>query len=775
MDTFLEHSQQYQLGTWKVCPLTNTLSNQSDSNKTDSNNTDTHSIDNKSMQVLLFLMQHAGEQVTKAQIFEHVWKGSVVADDILSVSVSKIRKALGDNARSPTFIKTIPGVGYVLIAEVIKIDRTVHKTTTKTLSARLYIAVLILLLIASLGVAFLNATFYSADEDSISNRFNIKSIAVLPFDDLSGERDNQYFTDGLSDAIINQLAQIKSLKVISRYSSFTYRGKYNPSEIGKALKVDTLLDGSVQTVGEQIRINVRIFSTKNGQQLWSKTFTFDSENLNSFKLQDNISVAIQEIIQPDFNSGSEPADTINAQAYEWYLMGQYHWRQRNPKSLNKAVTYFKHSLELEPDYAEAHVGLSITYAFLHDFGNWSENRALDTALPHINKALVLKPDSATALAAKGMLLSNKALYQARLGDSEPSLYQQAEQAFLRSLELENNATTHHWYSTLLKRMGKDSEVIQHMNQAIELNPLSASMKRSFSFYLQSLGKRDTAQRMFQRAFSLEPDNFSRVIDAAKMFRHSPQSVMDTARWQVANAELISNCASVEYCEQLVLMYLSIGANQAAQNILSKMWSRHTHFRDSLYLIAAGLNGEDQKIVSHFESLAAILPDNKKVLFNLAVAQFRVTQFRQAQKNLLQLYPEWRTQESFEPGDITVDNYLALVLYAATLSNLDKKDSAETLLKNLQAFLKQDKVFNKVEAEFTLAEINAQLNNTPQALQHLASALELGWLEYYDREWWPLQTNHLLRPLHNKPEFQLLLEQHQQQLDHLRREIANILN
>ena len=342
------------------------------------------------MQVLLFLIQHAGEQVTKAQIFEHVWKGSVVADDILSVSVSKIRKALGDNARSPTFIKTLPGVGYVLIAEAKKIDRTEHKSTNKIKSSSLYIAVFTLLLTVSLGIVYLDTDFYFTDEEVISNQFNIKSIAVLPFDDLSAEQDNQYFTDGLSDAIINQLVQIKSLKVISRYSSFTYRGKYNPSEIGQALKVDTLLDGSVQTVAEQIRINVRIFSTKDGQQLWSKTFTFDNENVNSFKLQDNISAAIQEIIQPDSNPASDPTRSINAQAYEWYLMGQYHWRQRNPKSLNKAVTYFKHSLELEPDYVEAHVGLSITYAFLHDFGNWSEIRALDTALPHIKKALALE-------------------------------------------------------------------------------------------------------------------------------------------------------------------------------------------------------------------------------------------------------------------------------------------------------------------------------------------------------------------------------------------------
>ena len=124
----MEHSQQYQLGSWIICPRTNTVANQ----------VDTHSIDNKSMQVLLFLIQHAGENVTKGQIFEHVWKGSFVADDILSVAVSKIRKALGDNARSPTFIKTLPGVGYSLIAKVEAIDPADMEQSKETGSSSLY-------------------------------------------------------------------------------------------------------------------------------------------------------------------------------------------------------------------------------------------------------------------------------------------------------------------------------------------------------------------------------------------------------------------------------------------------------------------------------------------------------------------------------------------------------------------------------------------------------------------------------------------------------------
>lgn len=751
----MEYSQQYQLGSWIICPQTNTITNKADA----------LSIDNKSMQVLLFLILHSGEQVTKGQIFEHVWKDSFVADDILSVAVSKIRKALGDNARSPTYIKTLPGVGYTLIAKVKKLDKPEQGRSKRIDFSGIYkpsitIGIITLLFIATSLVVY----FFNTDEDSPANRINISSIAVLPFDDLSSTQDNQHFTDGLSDAIIDQLSQMKNLKVISRYSSFTYREKYNATEIGQALQVDTLLDGSVQTMGEQVRVNVRIFSTKNGQQLWSKTF--DSDTQNSFKLQDNISATIQEIIQPGFSPSSKPVKTINAQAYEWYLMGQFHWRQRNPISLSKAVTYFKHSLELEPEYADAHIGLAITYGNLHHFANWSEKKSFEKSLPHLEKALALKPNSPTALATQGMLLTLKAGYETGFADADSALIQQAHQAFLSSLALDDNATTHLWYSLLLKKLGHESQVIQHMDKAIELNPLSASLKRFFSKYLLSIGKSDSAQRMYQRALILEPDHFSQVVESTHVFRHTQKSIIALAEWQSANSELFTSCSSDEYCEQVVLAYLSIGAVDAANNVLANMGSKHRHFFNSLNLINFGQKGEEQKILSLMERMALYRPDNRRTSFNLAVAQFRSEKFEQAKDTLSQ----WRSNASIELNDITADNYLAEVLYAATLSKLDDKESADILLQNIQAFIKQNKVFDQIQAEFTLAEINAQLDNTSQALYHLTEALKMGWLETYDREWWPLQNNHLLRPLFEEPEFKLLLKRHQEKLNELRERV-----
>ncbi len=754
----MEHSQQYQLGPWIISPQSNTITN----------NADTHSLDNKSMQVLSLLIQEAGNKVTKEQFFEHVWEGRVVADDILSVTISKIRKALGDNARNPTFIKTLSGEGYILIAKAGKIDEDERLSHIKSKSSSIKLGVLALSLILVLIICFT-----LINEVTSSNQIKINSIAVLPFDDLSPNQDNQHFTDGLSDAIINELSQLKQLKVISRYSSFTYRGKYNTTEIGQALQVDTLLDGSIQKLGEQVRINVRIFSTTNGQQLWSRTF--DSHTQNMFRLQDNISASIQEIIQPDYRPKSKHVETINTQAYEWYLMGQYHWRQRNPKSLNKAVTYFKHSLELEPDYAEAHVGLGITYAFLHTYGNWSEWKAINKALPHIQKALELQPNSPAALAAKGMILSDKARFKTHMGEADASLYQQAQQAFLNSLELESNATTHRWYSTLLSRFGKGSEAIEHMKLAIELNPLSASLKRSYGFLLQSIGKQDSAQRMYQQALNLEPDYFSRFIESAKMNRHTQKSLIGMAAWQAANPTLFKPCSSHEYCEQLILSYLSIGEKKAADTLQDKMVPEHLHFRHWVNAIFASQKGEALNALSSIKRLVPSNSTNQKNLFTLAVAQFRAAQFRLAQNSLSRMYPQWSNEQSILSSGITENNYPALVLYAATLTNLQEKENADLLLRNIQAFLKQDKVFDKIQVEFTLAEVNAQLNNIPQALIHLESALDKGWIETYNREWWSLQNNHLLQPLYTQPEFKSLLEKHQEKLKSLREEVTRQLN
>lgn len=759
----MQHNKQYQLGSWKVCPISNTLFNQIDS----------HSIDDKTMQVLLLLIAHKGQPVSKTQLLEQVWQGKVVSDDILSVTVSKIRKALNDNARSPTFIKTLSGKGYVLIADVCELDR--QETTllpdatagSKRLSLGwLLVGLLMVVLTLLLGLFLFYQQDNSAHVPDAETFLNIQSIAVLPFDDLSSVSDNKYFTDGLSDSIIHQLSQINSLKVISRNSSFAYRDEYRAVEIGKALGVDTLLDGSVQKVENRVRINVRIFSTVDGAQLWSETF--DEESSEIFALQDKISNSIKRIIRPE-QPVNQPkvrqpsAQAINSQAYEWYLMGQYLWRQRNPASLEQAVTWFKKSLELEPEYVEAHIGLAVTYEFLHTYGNWDEKRSIDSALPHINKALEIDPNSSRALAAKGLVLTELAVYQINRGQADPELYLEAQQAFLQSLALDDNAMTHQWYSNLLRRMGNDNEAVEHMSRAVELNPLSGALKRSFSFNLLGMGKFDSAQRMFHQSLQLEPEFFSKPVESIRINRYSKASVTAILTMYKQTPEVFAECSSVEYCEHLVFALLSIGADDLASKILINMGPTHFHFRTSLNSIAASRRADELQALRVIEPFAQWNTLSKRLRYDYAVAQYRAGEFQGAQESLLSLYPQWQNAREIALRNITPDNYKAMLLYAAILAELSGEDSnGHELLHKLLAFLEQDLVFDKAEAEFTRSEINALLNNNQQALFHLAAALQLGWMESFNKEWWTLENNHYLSPLTGESKFLQLLHQHNTQ-------------
>ncbi|AOT06860.1 winged helix-turn-helix domain-containing protein [Pseudoalteromonas luteoviolacea] len=742
----MKHSQQFQLGPWRVCPKHNSISN----------GEQTRTLDNKSMQLLMLLIHEAGNTLSKDRIFEQVWAGKVVTTDILSVTMSKIRKALDDDARNPKFIKTIPNEGYVLVAQVQEIEREPHEVRTKKFLLPIKYRLM-------LGLIVLSVTIWQwilSREDGDIEQIHIDSIAVVPFEDLSAQQDSQYFAAGLSDEIIAQLSQIKSLKVISRDSSFRYQNSNHVTEIGRALQVENVLLGSIQKVSEQLRVQIRIVNSQSGQLLWSKRF--DGKTSDAFELQDDVSTYLRWVISPHFQKGQPEQLRVNAQAYEWYLMGQYHWRQRSPEALHKAVSYFQHSLDLEPDYADAHIGLAISYAFLHTYGNQPELDAIDAAMPHISAALQFKPHSPMALATYGMLLSDKAK---ATGDF--ALYRQAKIAFEQSLAVQNSAITHLWYSTMLTRMGKQSDAVSHLEQAIVLNPLSAPLKRALSFLLMSMARPDSAQRLYQQALQLEANSDTRLLDTAKVNRHSASSISQMFTWHQQAPELFDTCSSIEVCEQQVLAYLSVGAKQAAAHLLEKMQPLHGHFRHTLHLLTLSEQKQNRQILARIQNRVFQLPYSAQARLELAYAQFRGEQFEPAKQTLLQLYPQWQNHSDRGSFDLTADNYQAVTLYAAVIKQLDNTEYAASLFQEVDKFLQQQLVFDQTQVRFVLAQVHAQLGNKKQALVYLSQALEMGWIESFHQQWWTLTQDHLLAPLQGEMQFKALLTQHAQVREDLR--------
>ena len=190
---------------------------------------------------------------------------------------------------------------------------------------------------------------------------------------------------------------------------------------------------------------------------------------------------------------------------------------------------------------------------------------------HVNKALELTPNSATALAAKGLILAEKAGYLKHAGQSDPAVYQQAQNLFQRSLELEENATTHQWYSELLAKVGRHAEALEHLHKAIALNPLSASLQRSFSFTLQYLGKTDSAQKVYQTSPGTRArfgDSIYRRFQTQQIYA---QTLLQKCRYGTRRTPPCSHeCPSIRYCEQMAFMYLSIGANDMANEIMANL-------------------------------------------------------------------------------------------------------------------------------------------------------------------------------------------------------------
>ncbi|KAF7771906.1 hypothetical protein PCIT_a1868 [Pseudoalteromonas citrea] len=366
-----------------------------------------------------------------------------------------------------------------------------------------------------------------------------------------------------------------------------------------------------------------------------------------------------------------------------------------------------------------------------------------------------------------MILSDKAK-----ATRDSSLYRQAEALFVRSLSLESNATTYLWYSILLTRLGRQQQAIEYLQQAITLNPLSSSLKRSLSHLLKSMAQLDTAQTVYQQAIELENDTAMHPFQSAKVNRHTPTSILAMADWHTATTALFTNCSSIEVCEQQVLAYLSVGANKAAEQLLDKMRPIHGHFIHSMNLIELSARGKDEQVLLNIQQRIARIPYTQEAQLELANAQFRAARFSSAKSTLLKLHPQWRNKSPLAHIEITADNYPAVILFAASTLYLNDTKNAEILLNKVHTFLQQGHVFDNIQTQFSLAQVASMLGNTQQALHYLSSALEMGWIESFNMQWWTLQNDHLLQALHETPKFKVLLTQHNKQRKILREDIRS---
>jgi TolB-like protein/Flp pilus assembly protein TadD len=432
----------------------------------------------------------------------------------------------------------------------------------------------------------------------------IRSLAVLPLENRSHDPEQEYFADGMTDELITDLAKVSALKVISQTSVMRYKNTDKPlPEIAKSLKVDAVIEGSVQRVGDRVKISARLIQARNDQELWAHSYERDLSDLLGLQheVAQAIAGSIEVTLKPDEQASLQRADVVDPAAHEAYLKGLYYWNKRTPEGLQKALQYFQQATEKDPKYAPAYAGLSYTYAFAPELG-----------LPSV---VAKEKQKAAALKAVQLDDTLPEAHTALGGALEDDWdWNGSESEYKRAIALNPNyATARHWYSVLLSVLGRHEEALVQAHRALELDPLSLVIQANLGGRYLYARRYDEASQECQKALEMD-SNFVLAHDCvgfANLQKGRPDAAVAEfkAALDLSHEDPQSTCA-------LGYAYAISGKSNDAAAISTKL----KHSSERTYLLAyyiaiveAGRGRKDEAItwLEHaYENRSAQLPDAK---------------------------------------------------------------------------------------------------------------------------------------------------------------------
>lgn len=475
-------------------------------------------------QVLATLLEHPGEVVSREELHRRIWPTDTFVDfdKGLNGAVNRLREALGDSADSPRFVETVPRQGYRFIGSLsddsnsrgepapgfpgqwIEVQPSIaSKGTESNVLARSRLRSRWLLLTTIATLAGLMVSLDALDVGGWRGKLlpratpvHIRSIAVLPLENLSGDPAQEYFSDGMTDALITELAQVNSLRVISRTSTMRYKGtgKSLP-EIAKELNVDGILEGAVVRSGERVRVDAQLIEATNDRHIWASTYERSLGDV--VVLQSEVARAITNAIHvqitPQEQARLARAQSVDPQAYEFYLKGRYFWNKRTDSAVRKSIDYFQQAIQKEPNYALAYAGLADAYKLQGDI---SPEERFSKAKSAARTALQIDDGLAEAHAS---LATSLFLYDWDWAD--------AEREFQRAIALNPNyAWAHQWYGQFQLAMGRQQNWAAEVKRARELDPLPVTLIGSGSAVALASGRYDLAIELARKRLELDPDN-----------------------------------------------------------------------------------------------------------------------------------------------------------------------------------------------------------------------------------------------------------------------------
>ena len=415
--------------------------------------------------VLALLVEQAGQVVTREDLQKNVWPTDVYVafDQGLNNAIKKVRDALGDSADSPRFIETVARHGYRFVAPV-RAPPGNESLPRFHIGSRALRNALIGLTAAALLTAVAYWVWYAAMPAEPTSEKVI--LAVLPFDNLSRDPDQEFFSDGLTEEMIAQIGKLnpQRLTVIARGSIAKYKDSHLAiKQIGSELHADYLVQGSVRRASDRVRITVQLIQVRDQTDLWAESY--DRELKDILVLQDSVARTIANQIHITLTPGQQtrvPGRTnVDPEAYEAYLKGRYYWNKRTGEGLQKAVVYFQQAINKDPAYGAAYSGLADCNSGLAWHGFKSPAEALPKAHAAALKAIEIDPQSAEAHASLGLVLNHTWDWTG------------AEAEFKNALRLDPRyANAHHWYGDNLSVTGRHDEALLEAKQALEIDPLN---------------------------------------------------------------------------------------------------------------------------------------------------------------------------------------------------------------------------------------------------------------------------------------------------------------
>jgi TolB-like protein/DNA-binding winged helix-turn-helix (wHTH) protein/Flp pilus assembly protein TadD len=561
----------------------------------------------KVFETLLVLIEHHGRVLEREELIEKLWPDSFVEEANLNVNISAIRKALGVGANDRHYIVTVPGRGYRFAAEVKQVeDNGVGKDDAATrrrgdaekeqpagneptiaaspprrvAASRLVVALVLLVVLAGAAYWWLRQR---ASERAAATR--VRSLAVLPFRALNAEGSNEYLGLGMSDALITRMGNVRQVIVRPTSAVRKYAGQEpDPLNVGRELQVDSVLEGSIQTVGERVRVTVQLVSVAERRHLWGETF--DEPLTDMLALEDSISERVAEALALKLN-GSDRARltkryTDNPEAYQLYLKGRYHAGKVTKEGFDKSIAYFNQAIALDPNYALAYEGLAFAYSLSGDV-LLPAREAMPKAGEAARRALMLDDTIAEAHSDLGLV-------HFWYDWDWPG----AEREFQRAIELNpNQVTTRNWYAFFLTCMGRFDEAFAENKHAQEIDPLHSDLELELGLNAYFARQYDQAIAHLRSAIEIEPNhwppyaNLGRAYEATGALTEAVAALVRAGQIEADVPEILGNLGHV---------YAASGRHAEAEHILAELQSAGRRGYVEPYnvaLVYAGLGDKDR--------------------------------------------------------------------------------------------------------------------------------------------------------------------------------------